>query len=140
MSRLTRDGTAESVSRDQIFRRVRGQGKICFPVQLTTRRIGNLTRLIHTLAIRVNIHTYQVYVEIFRHKKVMYLKVFSWRLLLNNGEKNTVVVLNNRRHLLMISHKQRNTAEFLRIPCFRVVSPGILHKESPREIKKICKE
>ena len=31
MSRLTRDGTAESVSRDQILRRERGQGNICFP-------------------------------------------------------------------------------------------------------------
>ena len=29
-----------------------------FPVQLTTCRIGNLTRLIHTLAICVAIHTY----------------------------------------------------------------------------------
>ena len=28
-----------------------------FPVQLTTCRIGNLTRLIHTLAIGVTIHT-----------------------------------------------------------------------------------
>ena len=31
MSRLTRDGTAEAVSRDQIFRRERGQGNIHFP-------------------------------------------------------------------------------------------------------------
>ena len=31
MSRLTRDGTAEPVSRDQILRRKRGQGKINFP-------------------------------------------------------------------------------------------------------------
>ena len=31
MSRLTRDGTAEQVSRDQIHRRVRGQGNIYFP-------------------------------------------------------------------------------------------------------------
>ena len=30
MSRLTRDGTAEPVSRDQILRRVRGQGNINF--------------------------------------------------------------------------------------------------------------
>ena len=61
MSRLTRDGTAEPVSRDQILRRERGQGRIrfpwdreefVFPVQLTTRRIGNLIRrLIFTLAI-----------------------------------------------------------------------------------------
>ena len=31
MSRLTRDGTAETVSRDQILRHVRGQGNIHFP-------------------------------------------------------------------------------------------------------------
>ena len=31
MSRLTRDGTPEPVSRDQILRRERGQGKIIFP-------------------------------------------------------------------------------------------------------------
>ena len=31
MSRLTRDGTAESVSRDQILRRERGQGNSHFP-------------------------------------------------------------------------------------------------------------
>ena len=63
MSRLTRDGTAEPVSRDQILRHERGQGNIhFFPVQLTTCRTGNLTRLIHTLAttvyICVTIHTY----------------------------------------------------------------------------------
>ena len=60
MSRLTRDGTAEPepVSRDQILRHVRGQGNIIFPVQLTTSRIGNLTRLIHTLLYVMTIHTY----------------------------------------------------------------------------------
>ena len=31
MSRLTQDGAAELVSRDQILRRERGQGNICFP-------------------------------------------------------------------------------------------------------------
>ena len=31
MSRLTRDGTAEPVSRDQILRHKRGQGNINFP-------------------------------------------------------------------------------------------------------------
>ena len=31
MSRLTRDGTAEPVSRDQIIRRKQGQGNIHFP-------------------------------------------------------------------------------------------------------------
>ena len=37
MSRLTRDGTAEPVSQDQILRRERGQGIIHFPVQLADR-------------------------------------------------------------------------------------------------------
>ena len=32
------------------------RGTLIFPVQLTTSRIGNLTRLIHTLAICVTIH------------------------------------------------------------------------------------
>ena len=58
MSRLTRDGTAELVSRDQFPRHARGQGNIIFPVQLTTSRIGNLTRLIHTLLHVMTIHTY----------------------------------------------------------------------------------
>ena len=31
MSRLTRDGTAEPVSRDQILRHARGQGNLHFP-------------------------------------------------------------------------------------------------------------
>ena len=55
-SRLTRDGTAEPVSRDHILRHARGQGNIIFPVQLTTSRIGNLTRLIHTLLYVMTIH------------------------------------------------------------------------------------
>ena len=58
MSTLTRDGTAETVSRDQVLRRERGLGIIIFPVQLTTSRIGNLTRLILTLAICVTMLTY----------------------------------------------------------------------------------
>ena len=58
MKRLTRDGTAEPVSRDQILRHARGQGNIIFPVQLTTSRIGNLTRSIHTLLYVMTIHTY----------------------------------------------------------------------------------
>ena len=58
MNRLTRDGIAEPVSRDQILRFERGQGNIHFPpVQLTTCRIGNLTRLIRTLATIRDDHT-----------------------------------------------------------------------------------
>ena len=49
MDGLTLYGTAESVSLDQIPRRERVQGNICFPVQLTTTRIGNLTNFIQTL-------------------------------------------------------------------------------------------
>ena len=56
MSRLTRDGTAEPVSRDQILRRGRGQELFIFLFQLTTSRIGNLTRLIHALAKCGTIH------------------------------------------------------------------------------------
>ena len=57
MSRLTRDGTAEPVSRDQILRHARVQGNIIFHVQLTTSRIGSLTRLIHTLLYVMTIHS-----------------------------------------------------------------------------------
>ena len=50
MSKLTRDGTAELVLRDQILRRERGQEKNIFPVELTTTsRTSYHTRLIHTL-------------------------------------------------------------------------------------------
>ena len=59
MNRLTRDGTAEPVSREQILTRERQQGNFIFPVQPTTCRIGNLTRLVHTLAICVTIHRYK---------------------------------------------------------------------------------
>ena len=66
-SRLTRDGTtAEPFSRDyQFIRHERGQGNIHFPIQLTTCRTGNLTRLVHTLTIWVTIHSYII--GEFRH-------------------------------------------------------------------------
>ena len=52
MSKLSRKGTAEPVSRDQILRRANGDREILFfPVQLTTSGNDNLTRLILTLAI-----------------------------------------------------------------------------------------
>ena len=81
MSRLTRDRTAEPLLRDQILRRERKRGNIIFPYSVdhvqdywqpypvdphscymcdytltTCRIIGNLTRLIHTLATCVTIH------------------------------------------------------------------------------------
>ena len=60
MSRLTRDGTVETVSRDQILRHDHAdRGIFIFPVQLTTSRIGNLTRSIFTVLsiyVMVTIH------------------------------------------------------------------------------------
>ena len=59
MSRLAQDWTADPVSRDQILRRERGQGNINVPCSAgATCRIGNLTRLIYTLATCVTIHTW----------------------------------------------------------------------------------
>ena len=72
MSRLTRDGTAEPVSRDQILRHARGQGDIIFPLQLTTSRIRNLTLLINTLLYVMTTHTY-----IHIHTCQMFLDVKS---------------------------------------------------------------
>ena len=61
MSRLTRDGTAEPVSRDQILRLANERGrqgkKHVFLVQLTASRIGNNTGLIHTLLKVLTAHT-----------------------------------------------------------------------------------
>ena len=77
MSRLTRDGTAEPVSRDQILRHARGQGNTNFPVQLTTSRIGNLTRLIHTLLYVMTIHTY-IYCEVLLRAENRLLGSSAW--------------------------------------------------------------
>ena len=61
MGRLTRNRTAKPIWRHQIIRRERVQGNIRFPVQLTTSRIGELTRLMHTLLFKMallrTIHT-----------------------------------------------------------------------------------
>ena len=58
MSRLTRGGIAESASRNQIFRRERGQGNIHFPCSADHVKIGNLTQLIYTLVIMMCDRTY----------------------------------------------------------------------------------
>ena len=78
MSRLTRDGTAETVSRDQILRGANGDREILvFPVQLTTSRIGNLalSRLILTLALCYH-HAYEVVV--MSSTRTCTPKLFSW--------------------------------------------------------------
>ena len=53
MSRLTRDGTAEPVSRDEILRRESRQENIHFPCSAGHEQDCNLTRLIHTLVLYV---------------------------------------------------------------------------------------
>ena len=54
MNRLTRDGSRET----KLSGTNGDRGMFIFPVQLTTSRIGNLTRLIHTLLYVMTIHTY----------------------------------------------------------------------------------
>ena len=61
---MPRDGITEPVSRDQILRRERGQGKIIFPVELTTSSIDSLAWLIHYFAIcddHTYMHTYMTF-------------------------------------------------------------------------------
>ena len=60
MRRLTRDGTGQPVSRDQILWGERGQVISILPFQLTTSRIGNLTQSTHTLLYVMTIHTYHL--------------------------------------------------------------------------------
>ena len=94
MSRLTREGTAEPVSRDQILRHARGQGSIIFPVQLTTSRIGNLTRLIHTLLGICDDHTY-IHTILYSYKRYknhqsidpLLLQLINKIFLIRNGKR-----------------------------------------------------
>ena len=63
MSRLTRGRTGRlNPSRETEFSGTCGdRGILIFPVQLTTSRIGSLTRLIHALLYVMTIHTYILY-------------------------------------------------------------------------------
>ena len=54
-------------------------------------------------------------------------------------KKIQYILLNNRRHL-SISHIQRNTAEFFRIPKLRTTYFRILHKKSTQETQTLCKQ
>ena len=57
MSRLTRDGTAEPAPRETKFSGPNGdREKPIFLFQLTTSKIGNLTRLIHTMLSVMTLH------------------------------------------------------------------------------------
>ena len=63
MGRLTLDGTAEPVARDQFSGAYGDGGIFIFTVQLTTSRIVNLTRLIHTLLYVMTIDTLHTYIH-----------------------------------------------------------------------------
>ena len=62
MSRLTRSGTAELVSRDKLSGGDEDMETSISPVQQTTSRFGNLTRLIHNLLNVLITHTY-IYIQ-----------------------------------------------------------------------------
>ena len=62
INKWTRDGTAEPVRETKLSGANGDREIFIFPVQLTTSRIGNLTRLILTLAICVAIHIRNIYV------------------------------------------------------------------------------
>ena len=60
MSRLTRDGTAESVSRDKILRRERGMEQIIFPVQLADHEQDwQPCPVVMAIHIKIALHTYR---------------------------------------------------------------------------------
>ena len=92
MSRLTRDGTAELVSRDQILRHARGQGNIIFPVQLTTRliHICDDYTYIHT-----NIHTSE--------------SIVNSTLVLNTVVCIIIIIHHTRLKVLTIHHGTQDT-------------------------------
>ena len=63
MSRLTRDGTAEPVSRDQILRHARGQGNINFPCSADHEQDWqpypvDPYSMLYVMTIHTYIHTY----------------------------------------------------------------------------------
>ena len=60
MSRLTQDGPAEPVSRDQILRRERGQENIHFSCSADHVQDRQPYRLVHALAECVTTHYYTV--------------------------------------------------------------------------------
>ena len=72
MSRLTRDWTAEPVSRDQTLRHERRQCNIHFPVQLSPSRIGNLTRSILALALV----SFYLYIYLFNSEMPLFPSIF----------------------------------------------------------------
>lgn len=71
MSGLTMDGTAEPKSRDQTLMRERGKYAI-FPIQLTTGRIDNDTRLMPCLLEVMTTHTRYRQVQLIPKPKISF--------------------------------------------------------------------
>ena len=64
MSRLTRDGTAEPISRDQILRHARGQENIIFPCSADHEQDWQPQSVDSYSAITCDDHTYILYIHI----------------------------------------------------------------------------
>ena len=77
--------TAGPVSRDQILRRERGQGKKHFPCSANHEQDCSLTRLIHTLAVCVTIHTYNI----------------PWK---SSYAKNNAILVSALLHILIVQY------------------------------------
>ena len=73
MSRLTRDGTAEPVSRDQILRRERGQGNIHFPCSTDHEQNWQPYPVDPYSCYMCDIHTYKQDIHICKEYLVKYL-------------------------------------------------------------------
>ena len=91
MGTLMRDGTAKPVSRDQFSGANADKEIFIFPVQLTTCRIGNLTRLIHTLAICVFFFFTLAYLDMS-----LFPSIFCTALPFSNCMESTSYVLSFR--------------------------------------------
>ena len=80
MSRLTRDGTAEPVSRDQILRLARGQGNIHFPCSADHEQGWQPYPVDPYSAIYVmSVHTYTYFLVKISRPFPGHLKVFPFR-------------------------------------------------------------
>ena len=73
MSRLTRDGTTADPSREAKFSRANKDREIfIFPIQLTTCKIGNFTRLILLFLNVMTIHTTYIHPPLGGSMRVVY--------------------------------------------------------------------
>ena len=100
------------------------RGILIFPVQLTTSRIGNLTRLIHTLLYVMIIHTY-IHTYIYAY----YTTVNSARMYMSPNKKYTGTNTNSSTVPVHIYVLTTDTAEHEQVwqpyavdPCYSAIS------------------